>query len=320
MTDVAALCDRLVGGDRRALARVLTLVEDGAPELRRRVVGLLHPRRRGARLIGITGPPGAGKSTVTSALVATLRAAGRSVAVLAIDPSSPLTGGALLGDRIRMQGHHADAGVYVRSMAARGHLGGLAVAAPEAAMVLDAAGFDDVVVETVGVGQSEVDVMGLVDAVVLVLAPGLGDSVQAAKAGVLEVADVLVVNKADLGGAGKLESELHAALALGHAAGGPAEVPPVVRTVAVRGEGLDELVAAVDAHVAGAAPDATRGRRRLRRWLLEQAAAGFRAELAGPSGPRAAELDRLVDLVETGTLDPATAAARLLPPAAGPDA
>ena len=320
MTDVAALCDRLVGGDRRALARVLTLVEDGAPELRRRVVGLLHPRRRGARLIGITGPPGAGKSTVTSALVATLRAAGRSVAVLAIDPSSPLTGGALLGDRIRMQGHHADAGVYVRSMAARGHLGGLAVAAPEAAMVLDAAGFDDVVVETVGVGQSEVDVMGLVDAVVLVLAPGLGDSVQAAKAGVLEVADVLVVNKADLGGAGKLESELHAALALGHAAGGPAEVPPVVRTVAVRGEGLDELVAAVDTHVAGAAPDATRGRRRLRRWLLEQAAAGFRAELAGPSGPRAAELDRLVDLVETGTLDPATAAARLLPPAAGPDA
>lgn len=311
MTDVDALCDRLADGDRRALARLLTLVEDAPTDVRRRIVGRLHPLRRGARLIGITGPPGAGKSSVTNAVVAALRAAGRTVAVLAIDPSSPLTGGALLGDRIRMQDHHADGGVYVRSMAARGHLGGLAVATPEAVLVLDAAGFDDVIVETVGVGQSEVDVMGLADAVVLVLAPGLGDSVQAAKAGVLEVADVLVVNKADLPGAGKLESELRGALTLGHEAGGAPALTPVLRTVAVRGEGIAELLDAVAEHLRTAAPDEARGRRRLRRWLLEQAAASFRAAMA-EAGPLGAELDRLVAEVDRGALDPSAAVARLV--------
>ncbi|MDA3023840.1 MAG: methylmalonyl Co-A mutase-associated GTPase MeaB, partial [Actinomycetota bacterium] len=201
MSDVAALEARLVAGDRRALARILTLIEDGDPDVQRDIVSRLHPQAGRARLVGITGSPGVGKSSVTSALVTGMRARGRRVAVLAVDPSSPLTGGALLGDRIRMQAHHGDDGVFVRSMAARGHLGGLAAAVPAAALVLDAAGFDDVVIETVGVGQSEVDVAAMADTTIVVLAPGLGDSVQAAKAGILEVADVLVVNKSDQPGA-----------------------------------------------------------------------------------------------------------------------
>jgi LAO/AO transport system kinase len=321
--DVVDLCDRLMAGDRRALARLLSLVEDGAPDVHRRILALLHPRRRGARLVGITGPPGVGKSSVTNALVGRLRAAGRRVAVLAIDPSSPLTGGALLGDRIRMQGHHADPDVFIRSMAARGHLGGLAAAAPEAALVLDAAGFDDVLIETVGVGQSEVDVMAVADVVLVVLAPGLGDSVQAAKAGVLEIADVLVVNKADQPGAGRLESELRTMLEVGHITDPTrdmADAPSVLRTVAVRDEGMAELLAAIDDRAARSSAAGDRGLRRARRWITELALGRLRRELAEPGGGLAGRLDGLVARVADGTLDPVTAADLLLAPTAVPGA
>jgi LAO/AO transport system kinase len=318
MNDVAALEERLVAGDRRALARMLTLVEDGDPELQREIVARLHPRAGRARLLGITGSPGVGKSSVTSALVTGLRGRGRRVAVLAVDPSSPLTGGALLGDRIRMQGHHGDDGVFVRSMAARGHLGGLAAAVPAAALVLDAAGFDDVVLETVGVGQSEVDVAAMADTTLVVLAPGLGDSVQAAKAGILEVGDVLVVNKADQPGAGRLEAELRGMLDLGHATGiavGDGWTPLLLRTVAVRAEGIDELLEAIDLHGRAMATTAagTSGRElaRARRWIVELAAGRLRDVLTAPDGPLRRRLDELAERVAGRTIDPITAAEQL---------
>ena len=321
MSDVATLEERLLAGDRRALARLLTLVEDGTSDDQRTIVARLHPRAGRARLIGITGPPGVGKSSLGSALVSELRSRGRRVAVLAVDPSSPLTGGALLGDRIRMQAHHGDDGVFVRSMAARGHLGGLAAAVPTAALVLDAAGYDDVIVETVGVGQSEVDVVAMADTTVVVLAPGLGDGVQAAKAGILEVAHVLVVNKADQPGAGRLEAELRGMLELGHAVAGDSTTthdavwwPPVLRTVAVRGEGVAALVDAIDAH--GAAQrrlggDA-RGRDRARRWIVELAAGQVRDALSVRGGAARELLDGLTEEVVAGALDPVTAADRLV--------
>ena len=316
MSDVAGLVARLEEGDRRALARLLTLVEDGPVDMQRDVVAALHPRAGAARLLGVTGSPGVGKSTVTSALVAGLRARGRRVAVLAVDPSSPLTGGALLGDRIRMQAHHADEGVFVRSMAARGHLGGLAAAVPAAALVADAAGFDDVVLETVGVGQSEVDVAAMADTTVVVLAPGLGDSVQAAKAGILEIADVLVVNKADQSGAGRLEAELRGMLELGHAVvteGASGWIPVLLRTVAVRGEGIDALLDAIDRHGAEspAADVDARARARARRWVAELAAGRLRDELTGLGGPLAQHLDALAAEVVARRIDPVTAAERL---------
>jgi LAO/AO transport system kinase len=255
--DVAGLIEDLDGpGRRRALARLLTLVEDGTPDRLRSVIRELYPRTGRARVIGITGSPGVGKSTLTNAIAAELRARDRTVGVIAVDPSSPFSGGALLGDRVRMQSHHADEGVFIRSMASRGHLGGLSFATPQAALVLDAAGFDDVIIETVGVGQSEVEVAATADTTVVALAPGMGDGIQAAKAGILEVADVFVINKADHGGAGKLASEIRGMLEMGHAV---EEVetdagehvswwPPIVRTVAMRPEGIDELVDAFEEH------------------------------------------------------------------------
>ena len=316
MSDVAALEARLVAGDRRALARILTLVEDGDPDVQRDIVARLHPLAGRARLVGITGSPGVGKSSVTSALVTGLRARGRRVAVLAVDPSSPLTGGALLGDRIRMQAHHGDEGVFVRSMAARGHLGGLAAAVPAAALVLDAAGFDDVVLETVGVGQSEVDVAAMADTTIVVLAPGLGDSVQAAKAGILEIADVLVVNKSDQPGAGRLEAELRGMLELGHVTGIAVTdgwTPLLLRTVAVRAEGIDELLEAIDLHGRAIAASGASGREhaRARRWIVELAAGRLRDVLNGPDGPLRQRLEDLADAVVDRTIDPMTAAERL---------
>jgi LAO/AO transport system kinase len=225
------------------------VVEDGSPEKLRALIGALYPRTGTARIIGITGSPGVGKSTLTNALAAELRRRDRTVAILAVDPSSPFSGGALLGDRVRMQSHYADAGVYIRSMASRGHLGGLSFATPQAALVVDAAGFDDVIIETVGVGQSEVEVAATADSTIVALAPGMGDSIQAAKAGILEVADVFVINKADHGGAGKLESEIRGMLEMGHAAGSDGDWwPPICRTVAVRDEGISELVDALGDH------------------------------------------------------------------------
>ena len=317
MIDLPGLEERLRSGDRRALARLLTLVEDGRPDVRRDVIARLHPHAGRARLIGITGSPGVGKSTVGSALVAGLRTRGRRVAVLAVDPSSPLTGGALLGDRIRMQAHHGDAGVFMRSMAARGHLGGLAAAVPAAVLVLDASGFDDVIIETVGVGQSEVDVAAMADTTLVVLAPGLGDAVQAAKAGILEVADVLVVNKADQPGAGRLESELRGMLELGHAVATTQDgpwLPPILRTVAVRGEGIDALCDAIDGHATanhGVGAE-RREHARARRWIVELAAGRLRDVLTAPGGALHEALDRLATEVVRRSVDPASAAELLI--------
>ncbi|MBA2529590.1 MAG: methylmalonyl Co-A mutase-associated GTPase MeaB, partial [Euzebyales bacterium] len=206
--DSTELVDRLLAGERRALARLLTRLENGTPQRLREVVRLLHPHTGGAQLVGITGSPGVGKSTLTSSLVSVWRDRGRTVAVLAIDPSSPFSGGALLGDRVRMQDHVLDGGVFVRSMASRGQLGGLSWATPQALLALDAAGFDVVVVETVGVGQAEVEIASTADTTVVTIAPGMGDAIQAAKAGILEIADVFCVNKADREGADRTIREL----------------------------------------------------------------------------------------------------------------
>jgi LAO/AO transport system kinase len=244
--DPAELLEAARGGDRGALARLLSLVERGAAEARE-VGRLAHPLAGSAYSVGLTGAPGAGKSTLTGRLVGALRATGDRVAVVAVDPTSPFTGGAILGDRVRMDEHTLDEGVFIRSMATRGQLGGLAVAAPQALRVLDAAGFPWLVVETVGVGQVEVDVAGATDTVVVVVNPGWGDGVQAAKAGLLEIADVFVVNKADRPGADDAERDLRHLLDLATRRSG-AWRPPIVRTVATTGEGTDELLAAVREH------------------------------------------------------------------------
>lgn len=243
---VPELVDRARAGDPRAVARLVSLVEDAAPALRE-VAAALAPHTGRAEVVGITGAPGVGKSTCTSGLVTAYRQRGLRVGVLAVDPSSPFSGGALLGDRVRMQEHATDPEVYIRSMASRGHLGGLAWATPQALRVLDAAGCDVVLVETVGVGQSEVDIADLADTTIVLLAPGMGDAVQVAKAGLLEVGDVYVVNKADREGADRLSRELRHMLALGERSE-DAWKPPVIRTVATTGEGLDKLVEAVAAH------------------------------------------------------------------------
>ncbi|MGH3794942.1 MAG: methylmalonyl Co-A mutase-associated GTPase MeaB [Pseudonocardiaceae bacterium] len=246
--DVDDLVVRARSGQPRAVARLISLVEDGAPELRD-VARALAPYTGRAQVVGITGAPGVGKSTSTNLLVTALRTAGKKVGVLAVDPSSPFSGGALLGDRVRMQDHALDDGVFIRSMAARGHLGGIAWATPQALRVLDAAGCDVVLVETVGVGQSEVEVVSLADTTVVLLAPGMGDGIQAAKAGILEVADVFVVNKADRDGADQTIRDLKYMISLGRREKeGASWRPPIVRTVASKGEGIDDLADAIEQH------------------------------------------------------------------------
>ena len=245
--DVTALADGVRQRQVRDLARAISLVEDSSPQVPALLAALAGPHH--ARVLGITGSPGVGKSTTTSALVRILRERGQTVAVLAVDPSSPFSGGALLGDRVRMQEHATDPGVYIRSMASRGHLGGLAAATIQALHVLDAAGFDVVVLETVGVGQSEVEVAGAADTTVVLLAPGMGDGIQAAKAGILEIGDVICVNKADRDGAQATARELRAMVALGARVPG-AWTPEVVLSVAAQPDGIDDLVTAIDAHEA----------------------------------------------------------------------
>jgi LAO/AO transport system kinase len=319
VSTVPELVAGLDRGERRALARLLTLVEDGRPEQLRELVAALYPRTGRARVIGITGSPGVGKSTLTDAIATELRSRDRSVAILAVDPSSPFSGGALLGDRVRMQSHHADDKVYIRSMASRGHLGGLSFATPQAVLVLDAAGFDDVIIETVGVGQSEVEIAASADTTVVALAPGMGDGIQAAKAGILEVADVFVINKADGPGAGKLASELQGMLELGHSledADAPASWwPPILRTVAVRSEGISELVDAFGEHAAHL--DAGRQREeRLRRravhTIREIALEQVRRRFASLERDDDPVLDALAAKVAARDLDPYTAADELL--------
>jgi LAO/AO transport system kinase len=244
--DVAELLARARDGDPRAVARLVSLVEDGDPALPR-IAAELAPYTGHAQVIGLTGSPGVGKSTTTNELVRALRATGKRVGVLAVDPSSPFTGGAILGDRVRMQDHATDPGVYIRSMSSRGHLGGLSAATPQAVRVLEGAGCDVVLVETVGVGQAEVEVASLADTTLVLLAPGMGDAVQAVKAGILEIADVFVVNKADRDGADNTYRDIQGMIGLAERKAGEWR-PQVIRAVAVRGEGLDDVVAAIEKH------------------------------------------------------------------------
>jgi LAO/AO transport system kinase len=293
-------------GDVRALARLLSLVEDGSPQLRA-IMRATAPLAGRARVLGLTGAPGVGKSTTTGALVRAYRARGNRVGVLAVDPSSPFTGGALLGDRVRMQEHATDHGVFIRSMATRGHLGGLAAATPQALRVLDAAGFDVLLIETVGVGQAEVEVASLADSTLVLVAPGMGDAIQAAKAGILEVGDVFVVNKADRDGAQQTIRDLRNMLALGGTAG--SWHPPIVATVAVRGEGIDELVTKLDAHAAWLDAGGERARRRHARAAAEVLAIALgvlRARMGVFSGD--GRLDQLARQVADGERDPYSAA------------
>ncbi|CAN5670332.1 methylmalonyl Co-A mutase-associated GTPase MeaB [soil metagenome] len=304
---VDALVAGVLGGDRRSIARAISVIEDGGGELAG-VIDALHPHTGNAYSLGITGAPGAGKSTLTERLVARARRDGNKVGVLAIDPSSPFSGGALLGDRVRMQSHATDPDVFIRSMATRGHLGGLSLAAPEAVRVLDAAGKDVVMLETVGVGQAEVAVADACDTTIVVVNPGWGDAVQAAKAGLMEIADVFVVNKADRQGTRDTVRELRQMLELASAATPPA----IVQTVATKDEGIDELWAAIQAHKERqACTGSLRARRRDRvaREIRDIVAERSRRRVDEQAG---ALLARLADEVESRRLDPYTAAARII--------
>ena len=310
--DVAALVAAAREGGPRAVARLITLVEGASPHLRE-VMAALAPLAGRAYVVGLTGAPGVGKSTSTSALVTAYRKRGKRVGVLAVDPSSPFSGGALLGDRVRMGEHASDPGVYIRSMATRGHLGGLAWSAPQAIRVLDAAGCDVVLVETVGVGQSEVDIAGQADTCVVLLAPGMGDGIQAAKAGILEIGDVYVVNKADRDGADATARELNHMLGLGEARAPGDWRPPIVKTVAARDEGTDEVVEALEKHRAWMEEHGVLAARRLRRAAGEVetiAVTALRERMADLHGDR--RLSVLAERITAGELDPYAAADELL--------
>jgi LAO/AO transport system kinase len=311
--DPADLVSAAGDGDPRALARLISLVENGSPQLRE-VMKLVAPRTGQARVIGLTGSPGVGKSTVTGALVKAYRGQGLRVGVLAVDPTSPFTGGALLGDRVRMQDHATDAGVFIRSMASRGHLGGLSWAAPQALRILDGAGLDVVMIETVGVGQAEVAIASLADSTLVIVAPGMGDSVQAAKAGILEIADIFVVNKSDRPGAQEAIRDLRTMVAM--ASYRPDDwKPPIVAAAAMNGEGIDDLVDRLDAHAAWLAESGEGDRRRLARAREEISALAI-AELRQRFGalPGQAQLEDLAAQVASGKLDPYTAADHLVTP------
>ena len=287
------------------------MVENGSAELRP-VMRAVAPFAGHAHVVGLTGSPGVGKSTVTSALVHTYRGLGQRVGVLAVDPTSPFTGGALLGDRVRMQDHAVDSGVFIRSMASRGHLGGLSVAAPQALRVLDAAGFDVICVETVGVGQAEVEIAALADTTLVIAAPGMGDSIQAAKAGILEIADIFVVNKSDRPGAHEVVRDLRTMMAMVRYAD-DAWKPPIVSMSATSGEGIDELVGKLGAHWQWLGETGERERRRVARAREEVTAiavAEMRRQLGGLPGQ--SRLDELAAQVACGKLDPYSAADDLI--------
>jgi LAO/AO transport system kinase len=305
-----SLAERLVAGDKRALARAITLIENDDPagwELVREV----FPRTGRARIVGITGPPGVGKSTLIGALTAEMRKDDRQVAVLSIDPSSPFTRGALLGDRIRLSDHFLDSGVFIRSMASRGALGGLSEATLQAALLMDASGKDDVFIETVGVGQAEIDIVDHGDTIVLVLMPGSGDSIQALKAGVMEIPDVIVVNKADHPMTDTMIREIRGVLSLGPATSWRV---PIVRTEAAKGEGVAELAEKISEHREHIEAEGTLDERRarnLRNEVLELAASRMRRRLEAAVADDSS-IRELLDRVVKRELDPASAAKELL--------
>jgi LAO/AO transport system kinase len=318
MSDEPTLAQRLLAGDRRALARAITLVENDSPE-GWGLVKEVYPHTGHAEVVGFTGPPGAGKSTLIGALTKARRAAGRTVGVLSIDPSSPFTHGALLGDRIRLSEHFLDQGVFIRSMANRGALGGLSEAALQAALLLDAAGRQDVFVETVGVGQAEIDIIDHADTIVLVLMPGSGDSIQALKAGVMEIPDVIVINKAEHPLTDTMVREIRGVLSLANLDRSPEEVRaswrvPIVKTEATLGRGIDELVASLSehrAHILAAGQLEERRRRNLRNEVLAIATARMRRRLEEELREDP-EFGRLLDEVVARRLDPASAAEALM--------
>jgi LAO/AO transport system kinase len=305
--DFDDLVGRALAGERRAVARLISLVEDGGPQVGR-VMTALYAHTGDSYSVGITGAPGAGKSTLTERLVARVRAEGHKVGVLAVDPSSPFSGGALLGDRVRMQAHATDGDVFIRSMATRGHLGGIALATPEAVRVLDAVGNDLVMIETVGVGQAEVEITDACDTTVVVVTPGWGDAVQAAKAGLMEIADVFVVNKADRSGTRDTVRELRQMLDMAEA---PTK-PEIVQTVATKDEGTDELWAAIKSHRSHQEKSGLleeRRRRRVEREIREIVAERYRDRV----DERASDLlKELADEVQARRLDPYRAADRIM--------
>jgi LAO/AO transport system kinase len=317
MTD-PTLAQRLLDGDRRALARAITLVEDDRPE-GWELVREVYPHTGQAVVVGFTGPPGVGKSTLIGALTKDRREAGRTVGVLSVDPSSPFTQGALLGDRIRLSEHFLDPGVFIRSMANRGALGGLSEAALQAALLLDAAGRQDVFVETVGVGQAEIDIIDHADTIVLVLMPGSGDSIQALKAGVMEIPDVIVINKADHPLTDTMIREIRGVLSLANLDRSPEEVRgrwrvPIIKTEATRGEGIDELVHSLEQHrehILAAGQLAERRSRNLRNEVLAITTARMRRRLEDELREDP-EFGRLLEEVVERRLDPASAASALL--------
>ena len=297
-------------GDVRAIARAITLVEDGRKEARE-VLAALYPHAGRALVVGVTGPPGAGKSSLVDRMTGLLRRQGRTVGVVAVDPTSPFSGGAILGDRIRMQSHATDPGVFIRSMATRGHLGGLAAATDQVVTVLAAAGKDVVLVETVGVGQDEVEVVGTADVSLVVLVPGMGDEVQALKAGIMEIADVFVVNKADRDGVDRVVAEVQSMLSL---APDPHDVPEIVRTVAIQDQGTETLLDAVGrfrakAETTGALARRVRSQARRR---LEDAVHERLAERVRRDALTAAEAEAAVERLVAREVDPHTAADAIL--------
>jgi LAO/AO transport system kinase len=303
--DVEEVVSGVLEGDRRATARAISMVEDGADDLPELIEGLFS-KTGNAYSVGLTGSPGVGKSSLAAELVKAVRSRDRSVAVLAIDPTSPFTGGALLGDRLRMQTHATDPEVFIRSMATRGHLGGLALAAPEAVRVLDASGADIILIETVGVGQAEVEVATAADTTLVVVAPGWGDAVQASKAGILEIADVFVVNKADRDGAAEAARDLEIMLKMGPEM---EWVPPVIRTSTVNDEGIDELWEAIESHRKHLEASGELDRRRRARLLREvEEMVSVRLRDRAASMLEQGALEKLADDLVARRVDPYRAA------------
>ncbi|XVV11701.1 methylmalonyl Co-A mutase-associated GTPase MeaB [Actinoplanes sp. CA-131856] len=309
--DVPTLVARAREGDPRSVARLISLVENGDPALPD-VAAALAPYAGHAQILGLTGSPGVGKSTTTNELVRALRKAGRRVGVLAVDPSSPFTGGAILGDRVRMQEHTTDPGVYIRSMSSRGQLGGLSAATPQAVRVLEGAGCEVILVETVGVGQAEVEIASLADTTLVLLAPGMGDAIQAVKAGVLEIADIFVINKADRPGADATYRDIQGMLGLGER--GPGEWrPQVVKATAVKAEGVEDVLAAVEKHHDWLAKTGNLSVRRERRAAVEVEAIALGTLRSRIGSLReGTALTALAAAVAAGELDPYAAADELI--------